>query len=117
MMAVGESDHRTGLLRTVVLWPGIVAVVAGSVPAPMVLVSALVAALPYLFAHGLGHTGGGDVKLAFVVGGMLGDPMTALAAVGVAQTVSLVGFVGDRRCRRPHGPSLAGVGAVMVVGP
>lgn len=116
-VAVGESDRRTGLLRTVVLWPGIMAVVAGAVPAPMVLVSALAAALPYLLAHGLGHTGGGDVKLAFLVGGMLGDPMSALAGVGLAQTVSLVGFLGDRRRRRPHGPSLAGVTAVMVVGP
>ena len=78
---------------------------------------ALVAALPYVVAGLLGHSGGGDLKLAFVVGGLSADPATALLVVGLAQLVALVGFVTERRRLRPHGPALSSVAAILVVGP
>nr|WP_212763060.1 prepilin peptidase [Gordonia araii] len=120
MLVAGEIDRRTGRLPLVVLWPGIAAVitcgVAGALAGePAVLSSAAAAALPYVGAHAAGQAGGGDVKLGFIVGGLVADPLVALAAVGVAQLVGLAGFVLDRRTRRPHGPALAGVAALAVL--
>ena len=114
LLALGEGDRRCGLLPTVSLLPGLTAVAAMGIQYPAVWLSALVAVLPYLAAYAFGQVGGGDVKLAFIVGGLLVDPVVAIVAVGLAQVVGLLGFWLDRRYRGPHGPSLGGVAAVLV---
>ena len=115
LLTLGEGDHRTCRIPTVKLWPGIVAVVTVGVTHPAAIGAALIAAVPYLAAHALGQAGGGDVKLAFVLGGLLADPASA-TVVGLAQVVALAGFWTDHLARRPHGPALAGVAAVLVIG-
>ncbi|HNP58887.1 MAG TPA: prepilin peptidase [Gordonia sp. (in: high G+C Gram-positive bacteria)] len=122
LVALGEVDRATSRLPTAQLLPGIAAVGICGVGESLaghsgVLVAALVAALPYVVAGLLGHSGGGDLKLAFVVGGLSADPATALLVVGLAQLVALVGFVTERRRLRPHGPALSSVAAILVVGP
>lgn len=122
LLVLGEVDRATSRLPTAKLWPGIAAVGACGISDmlsghPGVLAAALVSALPYVVAGALGHSGGGDLKLAFVVGGLCADPSTALLVIGLAQAVALVGFTTDRRRRRPHGPALCGVTAVLVAGP
>ncbi len=121
LLALGDTDRRTSRLPTSMMWPGLAAVlVQGAADAaagrPGMLAAALAGTAPYLVAHLLGQVGGGDVKLAFVVGGLLGDPLVAVVAVGMAQVVGLAGWCADRRRRRPHGPALTGVAAALLCG-
>ncbi|WP_161927151.1 prepilin peptidase [Gordonia crocea] len=115
LLALGEGDRRTGRLPTAVLWPGIAGGAAVGGTHPVVLVSGLVAVLPYAIAHLMGQVGGGDVKLAFVIGALAADPVLAAVAVVLVQVVALVGFAGSRRRRQPHGPAMCAVGAVCAV--
>ncbi|MFT4201526.1 prepilin peptidase [Gordonia sp. (in: high G+C Gram-positive bacteria)] len=116
LLTVGEVDRRTGRLPTVMLWPGIAAVtVTGSVGGEhRLLVAAVAACTPYVIAGMIGLVGGGDVKLAFVVGGLTGDPSAALVVVCAAQLIAAVGFARAGGRARPHGPALAGSAAVIV---
>ncbi|MFT3900006.1 MAG: A24 family peptidase [Gordonia sp. (in: high G+C Gram-positive bacteria)] len=114
LLAVGDRDRRTGRLPNALLLPGVVGVLASGTPDA--LAAAFVATAPYLLAHALGAVGGGDVKLALIVGALVGTPAGALAAVLVAQAVALVGFRRAGPRRRPHGPALTGVAAVLVLG-
>ncbi|QKT07269.1 prepilin peptidase [Gordonia sp. X0973] len=121
LLVVGDVDRRSGRLPIPVLWPGVAAVAAQSAARlgasdPRLVAAALVATLPYLLAHALGQVGGGDVKLAFVVGGLAVDPAVAVLAVVTAQLVGVWGSARSARRRRPHGPALAGVAAALVLG-
>lgn len=62
--------------------------------------------------------GGGDVKLAAVLGALVGiiDPFLALAVVGVGLATSLVAAVAARRQRVALAPALAAAFVVVVAG-
>ncbi|MBT0568002.1 A24 family peptidase [Williamsia sp. CHRR-6] len=97
----------------------IVAVLASVVSTPEVIGAVIVAALPYLVGRIIGGCGGGDLKLAVVLGALAADPARAAVLVLAAVTLTLVGMA-VRRCRGrgpdavAHGPAL-GLAAVAVL--
>ncbi|MBJ7291196.1 MAG: prepilin peptidase, partial [Williamsia sp.] len=79
----------------------------------------LVLAAPYLVATTFGACGGGDLKLAVALGGVVGDPALALLVVAAAALVTLAVIALRGRSPRgagvAHGPALA-VAAVAIGG-
>ncbi|MFT4042503.1 MAG: prepilin peptidase [Gordonia sp. (in: high G+C Gram-positive bacteria)] len=112
LAALAETDRRCGRLPNVLLWPAALAVGGWGATHPQVLLAAGVAAAPYLAGYAARLVGGGDVKFAFVLGGLLADPLTALVMVLVAQVPVLAV---RRRGARPHGPAMASAALALVV--
>ncbi len=108
-------DARTGRIPNVITGPAVVVVAALSAADPATAVAAAVCAAPYAIAFARRLCGGGDVKLAFVCGGLLGDPgLAALAVVGAAIVTGIV--LAARRTRAvAHGPALVAVTLVWLV--
>ncbi|MYR05729.1 prepilin peptidase [Gordonia sp. SID5947] len=106
VMVVG--DLRSGRISTAMLWPGIAATLAMSVGHPAVLAAALMTASPYLFAALARACGGGDLKLAFVLGGLVGDVGAALLVVLGAAVIAVVTHLRAHTdaAGRPHAPAL-----------
>lgn len=115
LIVVAAIDQRTMRLPNTWLLPAAVAVAAAATAQPAVLGAALVATLPYLGAYSVGHCGAGDVKLAFVVGGLAGGPAAATMAVVAAQLI-VVSMAWRRGIGGPraHGPPLC-VATLMVL--
>ncbi|NMO03001.1 prepilin peptidase [Gordonia sp. TBRC 11910] len=114
LLALAGSDARCGRLPNRWLVPAVVAVAASSIDDPAILLSAVIATTPYLAGFALNHVGAGDVKLAFVLGGMSADPIAALSAVLLAQITTVAWHVRSHTSRAsPHGPALSGA-AVLV---
>ncbi|GAB18244.1 hypothetical protein GOEFS_050_00220 [Gordonia effusa NBRC 100432] len=121
LLALAGVDARTMRLPNRWTLPALVAVSAAGIGDvtggdPTTLIAACVAMSPYLTTFGLGHCGAGDVKLAYVLGGIVGDPLTALVLVLLAQVAMIIG---PSRCRDsrwvPHGPALVGA-TILVAG-
>ncbi|MFW0794586.1 prepilin peptidase [Gordonia sp. CPCC 205515] len=101
------GDLHTRRIPTPLLWPGIVATLAMTPIHPAIGLAALTAALPYLAAAFAGLGGGGDVKLAFVLGGLLGDAATGLVMVLLAAVFGVLAHAAlRRRGPLPHAPAL-----------
>lgn len=113
LTALAEIDRRSCRLPTVLLWPGLAAVGVSAGVRLSVALAAVAAASPYLVGWMRGLCGGGDVKLALVLGGMLADPATALVMVLAAQVLGLLNRRG--RHRWPHGPPMIVACAVLLV--
>ncbi|MCM3893930.1 MULTISPECIES: prepilin peptidase [Gordonia] len=113
LAALADIDRRTSRLPTVLLWPGCVAVGVSSCVRPCIALAAVAAAGPYLVGWLTGLCGGGDVKLAFALGGTLADPASALLMVLFAQVLGLLMRRG--RQRWPHGPPMIASGAMLLV--
>ena len=113
---IAVVDARTRLIPTATLWPGIVAVCGMAVVHPGVAVAGLLAACPYVVAFTLRAGGGGDVKFAFVLGGLLARwelvaPMVLAAAI-LGLLVALARRSPDGR--HPHAPALTAAAAMIV---
>ncbi|MFW0784929.1 prepilin peptidase [Gordonia sp. CPCC 206044] len=108
LAVIAITDRRTGRIPTALVWPGVAAVAAYAAVHPVVAVAAFVTAMPYLGAALARSCGGGDVKLAFAVGGIVADPGVCLCVVLLAAVLSLITHaVGASVPRaRPHGPAL-----------
>ena len=113
LAALAEIDRHTYRLPTALLWPGCVAVGLSASTHASVGLAAVAATGPYLVGWLCGLCGGGDVKLAFVLGGMLADPAAALVMVVAAQALGLL--TRGRRRRWPHGPAMIVSGALLLV--
>lgn len=110
LAALADTDRCRGILPNRLLWPGALGVVAVTTITPVVGMAGLVAAAVYLPGFVARWCGGGDVKLAFVLGGLVADPARVLPMVFLAQVFWLVGR--RRRRRYPHGPALISACAV-----
>ncbi|GAA1464035.1 A24 family peptidase [Williamsia maris] len=110
-------DLRTHVLPNRLTVPAGVAAVAMGVADPHVGMSIIVLAAPYLVATTLGACGGGDLKLAVGLGGVVADPTLALLVVGAAAltTLAVVTLRGPpaRRAGVAHGPALAGAAIAL----
>ncbi|MCF8569747.1 A24 family peptidase [Gordonia sp. HY002] len=107
-------DARTGRIPNAITLPAIGLVVAVGVVAPSVLIAGLACGAVYLCAFVFRACGGGDVKLAVVVGGAVGIPAAALLTVVLAAVLSLAVSAVTRRRVTAHGPAL--VGAAVLLG-
>ena len=111
-------DLRARVLPNRFTMPAGVAAVAMGLADPHIGLSIVLLAGPYLVASALGACGGGDLKLAIGLGGVVADPALALLVVGTAAVATLViAAMRDPAARRTgvaHGPALAG--AAVVVG-
>ncbi|MGV9671077.1 prepilin peptidase [Gordonia sp. NPDC003504] len=110
LAVIAGFDHRHSRIPNIAIVPGVAAVIIAGGIHPVVLAAASAGSLAYLLGFLAGACGAGDAKLAFVLGGVLGDPVSALVMVLIAQVITLAEFVLGRggRVRRPHGPALAG---------
>lgn len=117
LAVIADGDSRTRRIPHALIWPGVVAVAAASPVHPIVGAAALVALLPYLVGAFAAGTGGGDVKLAAVTGGLVADPIVAMLMVCVAAVLDLAGRFGhdDARGARPHAPVLVAA-SIMALG-
>ena len=112
-------DLRTHVLPNRLTLPAGFAAIAMGVGDMHVGCSIVVLAAPYLVAATLGACGGGDLKLAVALGGVVADPALALLVVAVAALVTLAAIA--LRGHPPpgagvaHGPALA-VAAVAMGG-
>lgn len=114
LATIAERDRRTGRIPVPVMWPGLVIPVAMFPTDPTVAAAATLAATPYLIAALVGHGGGGDIKLAFAIGGLVADPALALLVVFLAATLGGLDHLWARSGGpRPHGPALV---AAAVIG-
>ncbi|MGV9711162.1 prepilin peptidase [Gordonia sp. NPDC003424] len=110
------GDLRTRRIPTALVWPGIVATVGMATTHPMVGLTATVAAVPYLVAALAGLCGGGDAKLAFVLGGLVADVATALLVVFLASIIGFAAHAGLRtRDALPHAPALFGATVCLLL--
>ncbi|MDY6809250.1 MAG: prepilin peptidase [Actinomycetota bacterium] len=104
---IAEVDLNTRRIPTSSLWPAIAATLAFTGAQPTVGLAALVTAAPYAVAAAAGLCGGGDVKLAFVLGGLLADVAAGLLVVLLAAVLGLAAHVVTRRRDGlPHAPAL-----------
>lgn len=108
-------DARTGSIPNTLTGPGLLLVVTAGVIEPLMLVAGGLCVAVYGAAFVLKSCGGGDVKLAGVVGGAIGSPAAALVAVVVAACVSLVVAALRRRRCTVHGPALVGAAVGVTV--
>ena len=125
LATVSVGDLCTRRIPNAAVMPGVVAVVVSGCAHPSsVAVSSAFAAGPYLLAFLLRQVGGGDVKLATVLGGLIADWRTVLVIVCLAAVFTLLGAV-RRRARRPaqgrargsaHAPALVAA-TILVIGP
>ena len=109
LVVVSVGDLRTRRIPNALVWPPIVAVTAMGAAEPPVLLAACAASAPYLHAFRAGTCGGGDVKLAYVCGGLATRWDAALVMVAAAAILALVAALAARRSRhgQPHAPALA----------
>ncbi|AZG44266.1 prepilin peptidase [Gordonia insulae] len=111
LAVIAAVDSRTGRIPTPLVWPGAVAPLVVGVAEPSVALAAVVTACPYAIATLVRLCGGGDVKLAFAIGGLLADPGLGLLVVVFAAVVDVVGR-GRREVSssggRPHARALVG---------
>lgn len=109
------GDLATLRIPTALLWPGVAAVVANSLVHPAIAVGAVVGATPYLVAALAGISGGGDVKLAFVLGGLIADPLTGLVMILLASSAGVAAHaVLRRRTPLPHAPALVAAAVCLL---
>lgn len=125
---IAASDLRSGRIRNrhvillaVVTVVGLGVVALGEGPAIFVraALGGALAGLPLVVA-GLAEPsrmGGGDIKLAVVLGALLGgvDPVLSLVAIGVGLTLTLLAFWHWHMVHGPFAPGLLG-GALLAVG-
>lgn len=114
LSAIAVRDARTRRITNTLLWPGVVAVAGMGVASPAVIVAGLIAASPYLLAWLLRQCGGGDVKLALVVGGLTADWVIAMLVVLLAAILSAIAALVARSSSLPHGPALVGATAFLL---
>ncbi|GAA4667883.1 prepilin peptidase [Gordonia humi] len=112
--ACAVVDARTGRIPNALTMPaiGVVAIVAMFQPA--VGASAALCAAVYAVAFVCGACGGGDVKLAAVVGGAVGNPAAILLVVVGAAVLSLIAAAARRRRTTVHGPAMVGAAAAVL---
>lgn len=113
-VACAVIDARTGRIPNAITLPAIGLVVVVGVVVPTVLLAGLICGSVYLCAFVFRACGGGDAKLAVVVGGAVGNPVTALLTVVLAAVLSLAVSAVTRRRVTAHGPAL--VGAAVILG-
>ncbi|MCX2965087.1 prepilin peptidase [Gordonia sp. NPDC062954] len=114
LATIAERDRRTGRIPVALMWPGLVIPVTLIPTDPTVAAAATLAAVPYLIAALVGHGGGGDIKLAFAIGGLVADPTLALLVVLLAATLGGLDHLWVRSGGpRPHAPALV---AAAVIG-
>lgn len=114
LSAIAVRDARTRRITNTLLWPGVVAVAGMGVTSPAVIAAGLIAASPYLLAWLLRQCGGGDVKLALIVGGLVADWATALLVTLLAAVLSTIAALVARSPSLPHGPALVGAAAFLL---
>lgn len=112
-VACAVTDARTGRIPNALTLPAIGLVVSAGFVEPTVLVAGLVCASVYMCAFAFRACGGGDVKLALIVGGAVGAPIAALLAVAFAAVLSLVASALARRRVTAHGPALVAAAAIL----
>jgi leader peptidase (prepilin peptidase)/N-methyltransferase len=125
LVAISATDLEHGIIPNRIVLPAFLVILAAQTaihPSPQWVLAALGAA-GFLFAAALiapGGMGMGDVKLALVLGAMLGTTVAAGMFVGLlaAMIPAIVLFirlgVGARKVRLPFGPFLA-IGAVIAL--
>jgi len=116
-VALAGADVRTRRLPNSVVLPGVLGAVAAAMSSPVAGGGLLLAGGIYLVAFWFGGCGGGDVKLAVVIGAMAGSPTTAVAVVLLAQVLTLGQVLicragGSRSRDAPHGPALCASAAL-----
>ncbi|HQV20772.1 MAG TPA: A24 family peptidase [Gordonia sp. (in: high G+C Gram-positive bacteria)] len=114
LTAIAVRDARTRRITNALLWPGLIAVAAIGTTSAGVVVAGVVAATPYLIAWLLRQCGGGDVKLALVVGGLTADWATGMLVVLLAALLSAIAALVARSSSLPHGPALVGASALLL---
>ncbi len=111
-------DLRAHVLPNQLTVPAGIASIAMGCTDSYTALSIVVLCAPYLVAVLMGACGGGDLKLAVGLGGLVADPARALLVVLTAAVATLViGLARARAARRTgvaHGPALAG--AAIAVG-
>ncbi len=127
---IAIADIKTGLIPNVIVYPGILALLALAGLWPAFGPSLINASLAGLSACGVflliamvypAGMGGGDVKLAGMVGLMLGFPYAMMAfgiaglAGGVGAIILLIYPSRIRPATLPYGPFLASGGAVSLI--
>ena len=87
-----------------------------SIVHPVIGYSALVTAFPYLVGALTRMSGGGDLKLAVVIGGLVAEPGLGALTVLMAAIIHLTGRRPRDHLRRPrpHAPSLVVASAVAL---
>jgi leader peptidase (prepilin peptidase)/N-methyltransferase len=125
LVAISATDIEHGIIPNRIVLPAAVVILAAQTaihPSPQWAVGAL-AAGGFLFAAALMAPGGmgmGDVKLALVLGAMLGTTVSVAMFVGLlaAMVPAIILFarlgVGARKVKLPFGPFLA-IGAVVAL--
>lgn len=112
-LACAVIDARTGRIPNAITVPAIGIVVAAGVAETSVVLAGLACSAVYACAFAFRACGGGDVKLAVVVGGAVGTPVAALGVVVLAAVLSLAASAATRRRSTVHGPALVGAAAVL----
>ncbi len=115
LLAVAETDRRTGRIPNALVLPGAAATLACAAVEPTVGYAAVAAVAPYLVAYRARACGGGDVKFAVPCGGLAGDPVGALVMVVLAALGTLVAACVTRRRQLPHGPAMAVAAATVMI--
>ncbi|MGU3294487.1 prepilin peptidase [Williamsia sp. M5A3_1d] len=121
MMLIGH-DLRSRTLPNRLTVPAVIAVLAAATVHGGVALSVLALSVPYVVTCLAGGCGGGDVKLAVALGGLVADPGRALLVVVAASVLSLCAAVvtavrgrgSGRSVPQAHGPAL--VVAAMIWG-
>ena len=116
-VALAGADVRTRRLPNNVVLPGVAGAAVGVTITPDAVGGLLVAGGIYLVAFWFGGCGGGDVKLAIVVGALAGSMGAAVVLVLLAQVLTfgqiLICLGGGGRSRHhAHGPALCASTAV-----
>ncbi|WP_244882756.1 prepilin peptidase [Gordonia desulfuricans] len=114
---IADTDRRNVTIPNRLVVPGVLAVMVGALVHPMAAAGALIAALPYTVAFTARLSGGGDVKLAVVLGGLLADTASTLLMVFLAQVLHLLAHLAARSpgVRRPHAPALVAAWVTVVI--
>ena len=125
LVAISATDIEHGIIPNRIVLPAAVIILAAQTtlyPSPQWAVAAFGAA-GFLFAAALAAPGGmgmGDVKLALVLGAMLGTTVTVAMLLGLlaAMVPAIILFirlgVGARKVKLPFGPFLA-LGSVVTL--
>ncbi|PXW33747.1 UNVERIFIED_CONTAM: leader peptidase (prepilin peptidase)/N-methyltransferase [Williamsia faeni] len=116
-VALAGADVRTRRLPNNVVLPGVLGAVVGVTIAPDAGGGLLMAGGIYVVAFWFGGCGGGDVKLAAVVGAMAGSVGAAALLVLCAQVLTvgqavICGGGGRRSHIQAHGPALCASAAL-----
>ncbi|WOC14218.1 prepilin peptidase [Gordonia sp. MP11Mi] len=111
--ACATADVRTGRIPNALTLPAIGLVAAAGIVDPLVPLAGALCASVYAVAFAFRTCGGGDVKLAAVVGGAVGAPAAALTTVVIAAGFSLVVSLVGRRRAVVHGPALVAAAGLV----